>query len=66
MSTIPAPTRFAAEGEIDLAAAEGTLVVFADAEGRLGPAAAQMDRAMGGALARAVAASDFRARAGEP
>ena len=64
MSTIPAPTRFAAEGEIDLAAAEGTLVVFADGEGRLGPAAAQMDRAMGGALARAVAASDFRARAG--
>ena len=64
MSTMPAPTRFAEPGEIDLTAAEGTLVVFADGEGRLGPAAAQIDRAMGGALSRAVGAKSFKPRAG--
>ena len=64
MSTMPTPTRFTAESEADLTDVEGTLVVFADGEGTLGRAAAGADRAMGGALSRAVSDKSFEAGAG--
>ncbi|MEM6489632.1 MAG: leucyl aminopeptidase [Pseudomonadota bacterium] len=46
---------FDAEAEADLAAAEGTVIVFAAADGTLTPAATALDAAMGGALTRALA-----------
>ena len=64
MTTSPAPTRFEAEGEADLAAVEGTLVVFVDGSGTLGTAAATADAAMGGSLTRAVSADSFRPKPG--
>jgi leucyl aminopeptidase len=62
--TIPAPIDFQPERGRDLAAIEGTLVVFADGEGKLGPAAAALDDAAGGALGRAVADPEFKAKPG--
>ncbi len=62
--TTPAPIDFQPERGRDLAAIEGTLVVFADGEGKLGPAAAALDEATGGALGRAVADPDFKAKPG--
>ena len=62
--TTPAPIDFQPERGRDLAAIEGTLVVFADGEGKLGPAAAALDEATGGALGRAVADPEFKAKAG--
>ncbi len=68
MGTKPAPIRFLAESEADLAGVEGNLVVFvtASAEGaaELTPAAEAVDRLAGGALSRAVAAPAFKAKAG--
>ncbi len=64
MSTKPAPISFLAEADADLAAVEGNLVVFVDAAKTLSPAAAAVDRLAGGALARAVAAPAFKAKAG--
>ncbi len=62
--TTPAPIEFQPERGRDLAAIEGTLVVFADGEGKLGPAAAALDDASGGTLGRAVADSEFKAKSG--
>ena len=62
--TIPAPIDFQPERGRDLTAIEGTLVVFADGEGKLGPAAAALDAATGGALGRAVADPEFKAKPG--
>ncbi|MHA1528859.1 MAG: leucyl aminopeptidase [Alphaproteobacteria bacterium] len=62
--TNPAPIGFQPERGRDLAAIEGTLVVFADGEGKLGLAAAALDEAVGGALGRAVADPEFKAKAG--
>ncbi|MEO1458869.1 MAG: M17 family peptidase N-terminal domain-containing protein, partial [Pseudomonadota bacterium] len=55
---------FDAEEGAELAALEGTLVVFADAQGTLAPAGAAIDGAMGGALARALADAAFKGKAG--
>ncbi|MEL6218521.1 MAG: leucyl aminopeptidase [Pseudomonadota bacterium] len=65
MSTRPAPITFSAEAEADWTAIDGTLVVFADGEGALLPAAAALDGLMGGALARAAAADGFKPKAGK-
>ena len=62
--TTPAPIDFQPERGRDLTAIEGTLVVFADGEGKLGPAAAALDKAAGGALGRAVADPEFKAKPG--
>ncbi|MCH8167768.1 MAG: leucyl aminopeptidase [Proteobacteria bacterium] len=62
--TTPAPIDVQPERGRDLAAIEGTLVVFADGEGKLGPAAAALDAAAGGALGRAVADPEFKAKPG--
>jgi leucyl aminopeptidase len=62
--TTPAPIEFQPERGRDLAAIEGTLVVFADGAGKLGPAAAALDEAAGGALGRAVADPEFKAKPG--
>jgi leucyl aminopeptidase len=62
--TTPAPIDFQPQRGRDLAAIEGTLVAFADGEGKLGPAAAALDEATGGALGRAVADPDFKAKPG--
>ena len=62
--TTPAAIDFQPARGADLTAVEGTLVVFADGEGKLGAAAAEIDGAMGGALARAAGADDFKAKAG--
>ncbi|MEL6268093.1 MAG: M17 family peptidase N-terminal domain-containing protein, partial [Pseudomonadota bacterium] len=55
---------FDAEDGADLAQAEGTLVVFAAPDGTLMPAAAAVDAALGGALARAVGDKAFKGKAG--
>ena len=62
--TIPTPIDFQPERGRDLAAIEGTLVVFADGEGKLGPAAAVVDEAAGGALGRAVTDPEYKAKPG--
>jgi leucyl aminopeptidase len=62
--TTPAPIDFQPEKSSDLATVEGTLVVFADGEGKLGSAAAAVDAISGGALGRAVADPDFKAKPG--
>ena len=62
--TTPAPIDFQPERGRDLAAIEGTLVVFADGAGKLGPAAAALDKAAGGALGRAVADPQYKPRPG--
>ncbi|MFQ5565908.1 MAG: M17 family metallopeptidase, partial [Paracoccaceae bacterium] len=62
--TKPAPIDFQPERGRDLAAIAGTLVVFADGEGKLGPAAAAIDEAAGGAFGRAVADPEFKAKPG--
>ncbi len=62
--TTPAPIDFQPERGRDLTAIEGTLVVFADGEGKLGSAAAALDKAAGGALGRAVADPEFKAKPG--
>ncbi|MCL5777451.1 leucyl aminopeptidase [Limibaculum sp. FT325] len=64
MTTTPPAIRFAPEADADLAAAEGTVVVFVDGEGALAPGAVRLDKAMGGALARAIEDEDFKAKAG--
>ncbi|MEL6774141.1 MAG: leucyl aminopeptidase [Pseudomonadota bacterium] len=55
---------FDAEEGADLAAAEGTLIVFAGHDGSLSPAAATIDGAMGGALARALGDKSFKGKPG--
>ena len=62
--TSPAPIVFQPEKSRNLAAIKGILVVFADGEGKLGPAAAAVDAASGGALGRTVADPDFKAKPG--
>ncbi len=62
--TTPAPIDFQPEKDQDLAAIEGTLVVFADGDGALAGAAASIDDVTGGALSRAVADQDFKAKPG--
>ena len=62
--TTPAPIDFQPERGRNLAAIEGTLVAFADGEGKLGPAAAALDDAAGGALGLAVADPEFKAKPG--
>ena len=62
--TTPAPIDFQSEKTRDLATVEGTLVVFADGDGKLGSAAAAIDAASGGALGRAVADQEFKTKAG--
>jgi len=59
-----APIDLQPERGRDLTAIEGTLVVFADGEGKLGPAAAALDEVVGGALGRTVADPKFKAKAG--
>jgi leucyl aminopeptidase len=60
--TTPAPIEFQPEKTRNLATIEGTLVVFADGDGKLGPAAAAIDAASGGALGRTVADPEFKAK----
>ncbi|MEM7528982.1 MAG: leucyl aminopeptidase [Pseudomonadota bacterium] len=55
---------FDAEDGVDLAALDGTLVVFAGADGALAPAAAALDEAMGGGLKRAVGEESFKGKPG--
>jgi leucyl aminopeptidase len=62
--TTPAPVDFQTQKDGDLAKIEGTLVVFADGKGKLGSAAAAIDAATGGALARTVTDDEFKAKAG--
>ncbi|HUF86994.1 MAG TPA: leucyl aminopeptidase [Thermohalobaculum sp.] len=62
--TDPAPIRFHKEEGRDLAGEKGNLVVFADAAGKLTPGAQAVDRLTGGALGRAVADPDFKAKPG--
>ena len=62
--TTPAPIDFQPEKDQDLAAIEGTLVVFADGGGALAGAAASIDDVTGGALSRGVADQDFKAKPG--
>ncbi|MDH3668792.1 MAG: leucyl aminopeptidase [Paracoccaceae bacterium] len=61
--TTPATIEFLPARGTDLEAVEGTLVVFAAADGVLGPAASEIDEAMGGALTRAVG-DDFKGKPG--
>jgi leucyl aminopeptidase len=61
--TTPVPVDFVEEDHEALARAEGTVVVFVDADKKLSPAAAHVDRLTGGALGRAIGAPDYRARA---
>ncbi len=61
--TTPASVTFRPEAEADLIAAKGTLVVFADGKGKLGAAARKIDKAMGGALGRAVKDPEFKPKA---
>jgi leucyl aminopeptidase len=63
MTALPA-IDFQSEKTRALATIEGTLVAFADGEGGLGPAAAAIDAASGGALGRAVADPDFKVKPG--
>jgi leucyl aminopeptidase len=62
--TTPTPIDFQPEKARNLAIIEGTLVVFADGEGALGSAAAEIDAASGGALGRAVADPEFKVKPG--
>ncbi len=62
--TTPPPIDFQPEIDAELAEIEGHLVVFTDGRGGLGRAAAAIDETIGGALARAVADSSFREKAG--
>ncbi|MEM7498087.1 MAG: leucyl aminopeptidase [Pseudomonadota bacterium] len=55
---------FDAEDGVDLAALEGTVVVFAAADKMLAPAATTADRLCGGALSRAVGDAAFKGKAG--
>ncbi|MEM9100263.1 MAG: leucyl aminopeptidase [Pseudomonadota bacterium] len=64
MSTAPTPTHFAAASDTDLTTEDGVIVVFLDGEGALGPTASTLDAACGGALGRALAAPDFKAKPG--
>ncbi|MGF1447696.1 MAG: leucyl aminopeptidase [Pikeienuella sp.] len=64
MSTQPAEVDFLEAGEVDWASLEGTLVVFVAGDGTLGPAAQAVDARVGGAVSRAVAAKEFKAKAG--
>ena len=64
MSTPLTPVTFAAEAEADVTKVEEALVVFADGSGALCPAGAAADAAMGGALSRALADPDVKAKAG--
>ncbi len=61
--TSPVPVAFRPESDADLTSAKGTVVVFADGRGRLGRAARQLDKAIGGALGRAVKDKGFKAKA---
>jgi len=63
--TTPSAIDFQPARGADLSSVEGTLVVFVDGKGQLGPAAAEIDGAMGGALSRAGGADDFKAKAGK-
>ncbi len=58
--TSPSAVAFQPETDADLAAVKGTLVVFANGRGRLGRAARKLDKAIGGALGRAVKDPDFK------
>ncbi len=60
--TTPATIDFSEEDAQALTGTRGTIVVFADAEGVLTPAAQALDAAMGGALGRAVTSESFRPR----
>jgi leucyl aminopeptidase len=62
--TTPAPIDFQPEKNRNLAEIEGTLVVFADGAGNLGPAAAVVDEVAGGGLSRAVADPEFKPKPG--
>ena len=62
--TTPAPIKFKAEKDQDLTAIKGTLVVFTDDKGKLGSAAAAVDKAAGGALGRAIADPEFKVKPG--
>jgi leucyl aminopeptidase len=62
--TEPAPIRFHREEGRDLGLEKGNLVVFADGVGKLTPAARAVDTLTGGAISRAVAGPDFKAKAG--
>ncbi len=64
MSTKPASVTFAAEADAAWGEIEGTLVVFATPEGALAPGAEAVDRLAGGALSRALADPEFKAKAG--
>jgi leucyl aminopeptidase len=63
MTAVP-PIDFAPEKGRDLAAAEGTLVVFVDGKGKLGAAAKAVDKASRGALSRVVGDPEFKPRPG--
>ena len=63
--TTPSAIDFQPARGADLTSVDGTLVVFVDGNRELGPAAAEIDEAMGGALSRAVGADDFKAKAGK-
>ena len=62
--TTPAAIEFQPARGAELTAIEGNLVVFASHDGTLGPAAAEIDGAMGGALSRAAGDEDFKGAAG--
>ncbi len=64
MTTPLVPIAFDGIEGTDWASREGTLVVFAGADGALTPAAEAVDRLTGGALARALAGPGFKAKAG--
>jgi leucyl aminopeptidase len=62
--TTPASIDFQPEKNRNLAEIEGTVVVFVDGAGKLGPAAVAVDEVAGGALSRAVADPDYKAKPG--
>ncbi len=61
--TTPVPVEFVEEDHAALARAEGTVVVFADGDRALSPAAAHVDGLAGGTLGRAIGAPDYKPRA---
>ncbi|MEM9043429.1 MAG: leucyl aminopeptidase [Pseudomonadota bacterium] len=64
MSTTLTPINFAAKADTELATLDGVVVVFLDADGKLGPSATTLDTATGGALSRAISAPDFKDKPG--
>lgn len=64
MITPLTPIRFVSVADMDATRFEGTLVVFLNAEGALGPSAKEIDATTGGALSRILADPEFKTKPG--